>query len=70
MSIARKCDICGSYYDLHGIQSGKENTNVIMFLNEDMNGKHYKNDVVKCCSRCMKSIRVYIDAMSKGDKDE
>lgn len=65
MAIAKKCDICGVYYDSYNEHYNKEKTNGFMFLNIDIHGKYYAGNPTDCCPKCMEAIRNYIKSLDR-----
>lgn len=67
MAIARKCDVCGKFYEEYNTKRDKKNTNGFMFLNRLDNRNYYDHDPYDCCPECMTSIRNYVNAL-RGKK--
>lgn len=67
MAIARKCDVCGKFYEEYNTKRDKKNTNGFMFLNLLDNQNYHDHDPYDCCPECMTSIRNYVNAL-RGKK--
>lgn len=65
MAVAKKCDICGSFYNLYNTCKDSENVNGFVLLNIDADGSYFKHDSVDCCPECMSSIKSHINSLSK-----
>ena len=68
MAQAKKCDICGSFYNLYNTRRDSENVNGFVLLNIDAEGSYFKHDSVDCCPTCMDSIKAYIKELSERSK--
>ena len=70
MAIARKCDICGTYYEPYNIANSKRevesNRNAIAFVSINDNDKYFSSTPMDCCPKCLESIRRHIDDL-KGE---
>lgn len=66
MAVAKKCDICGKFYELYNVKNDSKNTNGFMFLNINDERKYFAHDAIDCCSECMRSIRNHIDLLKNG----
>lgn len=69
MALAKKCDICGTFYDLYNHKNNKDKLNGFMFLNIDESGRYFSHNPVDCCPTCMESIQRYINSLClKGEQ--
>lgn len=66
MAIAKKCDLCGKYYDSYNEKKDSNNTNGIMFINIDDQQKFYKNDLIDLSPECMESIKKHVERLKSG----
>lgn len=70
MALARKCDICGKYYEPYNIaNSGPETRttqNGVVFVSVDNNEKYFSAKPMDCCPECLNSIKRHIDDL-KGE---
>lgn len=70
MAVARKCDICGTYYEPYNIaESGnevKKKNNGIAFLSIDNNDRYFTGERIDCCPTCLESIKKHINGL-KGE---
>ena len=69
MAIAKKCDLCGKYYEQYNYKNSSSDTNGFMLLNIDANGKYWSHSPYDCCPDCMNHIRSTINDMYKGRKN-
>ena len=68
MAAARQCDICGDTYPMYNTKKDENNTNAMMFLNVDDDGKYWSHKFKDCCPHCMESIRAHIKLLgSRGE---
>lgn len=65
MALARKCDICGKFYERYNERPDPKNTNAIMFVNITANGNYCDNSTADCCPECMSFIRAHIESLKK-----
>ena len=66
MAAAKKCDICGSYYDGYNMDNYEPNS--LKLANEYVHNNNYL-EYYDCCPNCMRSIKDYIDSL-KPKKEE
>ena len=70
MPLAKKCDICGSFYEHYEMDVRDcKNINGIGLLNIDKKMIYGVKEVLDCCPSCMKSIKQHIE-MLKGNAEE
>ena len=70
MAVAKKCDICGSFYEYEAYQGAKNhNPNGISFVHINMIGTH-PGELIDCCPKCMHSIQVTIELLKGGKENE
>lgn len=71
MSLAKKCDICGKFYEHYETEVEDVNVNAIIFVktNEECNWGT-RRDAMDCCPDCLKSIIHYIDGLRNGAGQE
>lgn len=62
MALARKCDICGVFYEPYNEKRDSENPNTICFGNTDDTTDSW-NDPMDCCPECMSSIKAHIESL-------
>lgn len=70
MASAKKCDICGKYYERYHESNNKEKVNGFMFLNIDTYQKYYSHTATDCCPECMTAVKVFIDTLKESYKME
>lgn len=58
---AKKCDRCGKYYDSYGINNDPNNTNAIMFVNADKDGRYFSHEVIDLCPECKNEVKEFVD---------
>ena len=66
MSIAKKCDICGKYYESYNTKNNSEKTNGLMFLTIDDRQQYHSHNVIDTCPECMDSIKAHIDNLNRA----
>ena len=73
MAIAKKCDVCGTYYEPYNIKCSSERVNGLMFLNIDTSQKYFSHNTIDCCPKCMETIKRHIRSLqvkeTKNDQD-
>lgn len=69
MALAKKCDLCGDYYEPYNTAKHAENVNGIAYFNIDADRKSWtRHIVIDCCPKCMESIKNHINSLKrKGD---
>ena len=71
MANAKKCDICGKFYDHYGSKNPVNfkvmEPNMIDLGYEDKDGADTWTNQIDCCPTCMKSIQDHIDNLKKGN---
>lgn len=67
MAVAKKCDICGSFYENYNMKDSEKNPNGFMLVNLDDKRKYFVHNAKDCCPNCMASILAYIETL-KGEK--
>lgn len=53
MAKARKCDICGTYYDEYNTSSRDTKPNTLFFVRKDRCGNNETIHSFDCCPKCM-----------------
>ena len=61
---AKKCDICGSYFDDPEDIKESDQYNCIGFCSRYSCADFRKSNVLDCCPACMKSIQEHINELS------
>lgn len=67
MAFAKKCDICGMFYDEYGVKRDSKNPNGFMPVNIDHKGDYYNNPCVDCCPKCMATIMETIETLKRRE---
>lgn len=70
MSAAKKCDICGSLYEIYNVKKNPSCPNGIMLVNIDEIGSYHNNPVNDCCPTCMITIKETIEKLKKEKENE
>ena len=65
MALAKKCDMCGKFYDEYNFSKDYKNINGIMILNLDMNDYYYTNRPLDLFPSCKNSLKKWLN--KKGD---
>lgn len=61
MSLAKKCDICGKYYEDYSIVFKNEKINAFVFVETDEECRYNcSKDATDCCPECLSSITHHI----------
>ena len=70
MAIAKKCDICGNYYEPYSIAisgpEAKTKHNGLAFVSINNEGRYFSAPIMDCCPGCLESIKRHIDGL-KGE---
>lgn len=67
MAIAKKCDICGSFYENYNMKDSEKKPNGFILVNLDDERKYFAHNAKDCCPNCMTSILAHIETL-KGEK--
>lgn len=59
---AKKCDRCGKYYDGYGINNDPKNTNAVMFVSADKDGRYFSHEIIDLCPECMNEVNEFVKA--------
>ena len=72
MALAKKCDICGKFYEPYATEYDRQSVNglAIVFVKEDGGYRTPPDAITDCCPECMKAIIHYIDGLRNGTGDE
>lgn len=65
MATAKKCDICGKFYELYNTEDDENKVNGLMLLNIDESGKYFVHKAIDCCPTCMETI---VEAIKRTNK--
>ena len=65
--LARKCDICGKFYDFYGLDNCSK-PNGITLVNNDPKGYERNLEHYDCCPECMDEIVKCIVGLGKNKK--
>lgn len=63
MALAKKCDICGSFYEPYNCNDDPDNPSGIMLVNVCADNTYFSGDVTDCCPECMATIMDAIDSL-------
>ena len=70
MAIAKRCDICGTYYEPYNIAvsgpEAKKLNNGITFISNDNNGRYFAGECMDCCPICLGSIKDRIEQLKRS----
>ena len=66
MSLAKKCDRCGKFYDEYNFARDDKNINGIMTLNLDDQDDYYAHDPLDLCPSCKDSFEKWLN--KKGER--
>lgn len=65
MANAKKCDICGKFYDIYNTTKDCKNHNSFRFANVNEYDVCWNQRLYDCCPTCMEQIKSYIELMKK-----
>lgn len=54
--LAKKCDICGTFYEAYNYKNNAREPSGIMLVNVCLDDDYYTQDVADCCPKCMEAI--------------
>jgi len=60
MAAAKKCDVCGKFYDVYNHKQDPNNPNGIMFVNIDGKGDYYRGTPTDLCPSCLTHVKSFI----------
>lgn len=63
MALAKKCDICGRFYETYNSKNNQLKPSGIMFVNVCVDDTFYSGDVTDCCPKCMAAIMNAVDSL-------
>lgn len=66
MAIARKCDICGRYYDPYNNTGCLRKSNGVTFISVTNSEEVSTNERYDCCPECIEKVSSFIETM-KGE---
>lgn len=72
MSLAKKCDICGKFYEHYEtlVDGYPKNAIVLIVTDQECCYGFEDDDAIDCCPDCMKTILYCIDGLKNGAGDE
>lgn len=69
--IAKKCDLCGGYYEPYNMKKHATETNGFMLLNIDNGQRYFSHNATDLCPDCMNDLHGFImEHQLKGMKTE
>lgn len=63
MALAKKCDICGRFYETYNSKNNQLKPSGIMFVNVCVDDTFYSGDVTDCCPECMATIVEAVESL-------
>lgn len=66
MSVAKKCDICGSLYELYNKKFSEKNWNAIQLFNRDENDSYFSHPIRDICPKCQEELMKTVERL-KGE---
>lgn len=63
MANAKKCDRCGTYYNLYNEKDDSKNTNGFMTLNIDSCGAYVRHQAYDLCPKCNQLLYEWFEAV-------
>ena len=71
MSLAKKCDVCGKFYEDYTINNENKAVNAFVLVCTDEEDRwSNSDDATDCCPNCMKTIIHCIDGLKNGVGNE
>lgn len=69
MASAKKCDICGRFYEYYeSSYNGFKSINGISLINIDRAQQYSTKITMDCCPECMDTIKRHIESFKDGEK--
>lgn len=68
MSIAKKCNRCGTYYDEYNVKDSSSKINGFMTLNLDSKQSYHKNGPYDLCPSCSSELMEWFIKYRKENK--
>ena len=56
MADARKCDLCGKFYDAYNTKNDSKKVSGLILANVDAKGRYFEHGGIDCCPECMNEI--------------
>ena len=69
MAIAKKCDLCGKFYERYNEARDDKRPNGFKLISIDPERKFYDYGAIDCCPDCMGSILQYIERLKGAGND-
>lgn len=63
---AKKCDRCGTLYEIYNTKSDRKKCNGLQLLNIDGNQKYWSQGVYDLCPECMEGLMRWLYAIKNG----
>ena len=64
MSLGKKCDVCGKFYEDYTINNENREVNAFVLVCTDKYDRWSNtDDTIDCCPRCMRSILRHIESL-------
>lgn len=61
--LAKKCDICGAFYESYNERNDPCSPSGFMLVNVCANGSYYESGITDCCPKCMAAIMDTIESL-------
>lgn len=69
MANAKKCDVCGGFYEPYNEANNSKNPNGFSTMSIDCYGKYWMYKKLDCCPECMSAITEFISSLNPKRKD-
>lgn len=69
MALAKKCDICGKFYETYNSKNNPNKPSGIMLVNVCANNEYYAGDVLDCCPKCMATIMGALNGLKPAEPE-
>lgn len=69
MSMAKKCDLCGEFYDVYNAKGDGEHYNSLILTSINIYDVIIDgSDYVECCPKCMNTITQMLESLKEKPK--
>ena len=60
MSLAKKCDRCGTFHDTYNDKENPQKINSLITANADSRNKYYSHRLINLCPSCMNEFNGWL----------
>lgn len=69
MANAKRCDICGNYYEIYNTKNSPKKVNGFVYVNETEDRGYYAHGIQNCCPECMTAVKTFVEELKDFDKE-